>query len=366
MEWSGNSCTTEYTLFLYVGVVAEVSGGGRLRSMVFIQFKHGYQHIISMENLLEAWKEFVKGKKSRKDVLEFERNLIANIILLHKELLEKTYKHSPYEAFDISDPKPRNIHKASVRDRLLHHAIYRTLYPFFDRTFIAQSYSCRFGKGTHKAIQQFRAYMYKASKNNTKTVWVLKCDIRKFFASIDHQILIKIIKEYIPDENIIWLLSEIIGSFYSTDKGVGLPLGNLTSQLLVNVYMNKFDQFVKHNLKAKYYLRYADDFAVLSQDKKWLVETLQNMSGFLGNNLRLNLHPNKVSIRTLGSGNDFLGWMHFSDYRVLRTVTKKRMLKKILARGGREDTVQSYLGLLKHGNTGILKNKVKDMVSLLS
>lgn len=316
-----------------------------------------------MENLLEAWKEFIKGKKSRKDVLEFERNLMANVILLHKELADKTYKHSPYEAFNISDPKPRNIHKASVRDRLLHHAIYRTLYPFFDRTFIAQSYSCRFGKGTHKAIEQFKAYMYKVSKNNTKTVWVLKCDIRKFFASIDHPTLIKIIKEYIPDKDIIWLLSEIIGSFHSTDKGVGLPLGNLTSQLLVNVYMNKFDQFMKHKLKAKYYLRYADDFAIISRDKEWLIETLQDVSEFLWSNLKLKLHPNKVSIRTVGAGNDFLGWTHFSDYSVLRTVTKKRMFNKIRIKNGREKTVQSYLGLLKHGNAGILRDTIKDMVS---
>lgn len=343
--------------------MVKFSGGGRLWSVTYIQFGHAYQHIISMENLLEAWKEFIKGKKSRKDVLEFERNLMANIILLHKELTEKRYKHSPYEAFNISDPKPRNIHKAIVRDRLLHHAIYRMLYQFFDRTFIAQSYSCRFGKGTHKAIKQFRSYVCTASKNHTKTVLVLKCDIRKFFASIDHPTLIKIIKEYIPDKDIICLLSEIIGSFHSTDKGVGLPLGNLTSQLLVNVYMNKFDQFMKHKLKAKYYLRYADDFAILSHDKEWLIKTLQDISEFLWSNLKLKLHPSKVSIRTVGAGNDFLGWTHFSDYSVLRTVTKKRMFNKIRIKNGREETVQSYLGLLKHGNTGILRDRVKDMVS---
>src|ERR1035437_7066874 len=109
--------------------------------MARIQFSHTYNNIISVENLLEAWKEFQSGKKSRKDVQEFELRLMGNILSLHRDLSTKMYKHSPYEAFNISDPKPRNIHKATVRDRLLHHALYRTLYPFFDRTFISDSFS---------------------------------------------------------------------------------------------------------------------------------------------------------------------------------------------------------------------------------
>lgn len=330
--------------------------------MAHIQFIHAYQHIISIENLLEAWKEFLHGKKLRKDVQEFERNLMANIISLHNELVTKTYKHSPYEAFNISDPKPRNIHKAKVRDRLLHHAIYRMLYPFFDRTFIYQSYSCRPRKGTQKAIQRLQGYMYKATNNQTKTAWMLKCDIRKFFASIDHAILTRIIEEYIPDDDITWLMKEIIGSFPETGGGVGLPLGNLTSQLLVNIYMNRFDHFVKHKLKARYYVRYADDFVIVSKDREWLVVALSEISNFLWNNLRLKLHPYKISIRTIASGNDFLGWVHFSDHRILRTVTKRRMFKNIRLKQGDKDTVQSYLGLLKHGNARILKDKVKDIV----
>jgi retron-type reverse transcriptase len=223
-----------------------------------------------LENLLEAWREFVHGKRSRKDVLEFERNLMSNVISLHQDLATKTYCHNHYKAFNISDPKPRNIHKASVRDRLLHHVLYRTLYPFFERTFIVDSYSCRLGKGTHKAMKRFHAFAYQASKNHTKTVWVLKGDIRKFFASVDQTVLTEIITSYISDTDILWLISQIVGSFHSTRTKLGLPLGNLTSQLLVNVYMNRFDQFVKHQLKAQYYIRYADDFVILSQDKKWL------------------------------------------------------------------------------------------------
>src|SRR5690606_13680880 len=186
----------------------------------------------------------------------------------------KTYIHGGYQAFNISDPKPRNIHKASVRDRLLHHAIYRQLLFVFDKKFIHDSYSCRNFKGTHKALKRFTSFARKSSTNHTKTAWVLKCDIRKFFASIDHQILITILKKHLKDEDTVWLLNQIINSFYSTKKGVGLPLGNLTSQLLVNIYMNEFDQFMKHQLKAKYYIRYADDFVVLSSDKNYLENLL--------------------------------------------------------------------------------------------
>ncbi len=323
-----------------------------------IKFSHTYDDIISVENLLKAWKEFKRGKSKRKDVLEFERNLMDNILCLHRDLKDKKYKHGKYEAFNISDPKPRNIHKATVRDRLLHHAIYRKLYFFFDKKFIADSYSCRKRKGTHKAINKLRYFGRKESKNHTKTIWVLKCDVKKFFASIDHRILIEILKENIEDKDVVLLLSEIIQSFNSGKTNKGLPLGNLTSQLLVNIYMNRFDQFVKHKLKVKYYIRYADDFVILSQNKEYLKKILPKMKEFLQNKLKLELHPRKVSIQTFSSGVDYLGWVHFSTHRVLRTVTKKRMMKRIKETKGKKDTKQSYLGLLGHGDTYKLAEKI--------
>jgi RNA-directed DNA polymerase len=326
--------------------------------MARLQLDCTYEHIISLENLLAAWQEFIKGKRSRKDVQQFELRLMQNIFSLHRDLAAKTYKHSLYEAFNISDPKPRNIHKANVRDRLLHHALYRVLYPFFDRTFIATSYSCRKGKGSHKALERFRAFACKVSKNHTQTLWVLKCDVRKFFASVDHQTLIAILETRILDKDILWLLSEIIGSFHAGNEGVGLPLGNLTSQLLVNVYMNEFDQFVKHILKARHYIRYADDFVILSTDKTWLEETLRHIEHFLWDELRLRLHPDKVSIRTFASGIDFLGWVHFPNHRVLRPATKRKMFRTIRQKEGKEETVQSYLGLMRHGNTRKLEQQV--------
>ena len=310
-----------------------------------------FEDIISFENLCIAWQEFVRGKRQRKDAAEFSLNLADNLYVLHDDLKNKRYAHSPYQAFKINDPKPRDIHKATVRDRIVHRAIYRTLCPFFERVFIADSYSCRLSKGTHKALNRFRAFGYKVSRNDTHTCWVLKCDIRKFFANIDHKILLEILKSRISDENTVWLLQKVISSFSTPDKlGVGLPLGNLTSQLFVNIYMNEFDQFVKHRIGAKYYIRYADDFVVLSQDKKWLENVLLEMDKYLCGKLHLKLHPDKVFIKTLASGVDFLGWVHFPDHRVLRTTTKRRMMRKVFARPV-SSVINSYLGMLKHGNT---------------
>ena len=328
-------------------------GGGRRR----IVFSHSFEEIIGLDNLINAWKEFIRGKRKRKDVQEFQLNLMDNILSLHYDLVNNTYKHGEYQAFNINDPKPRNIHKATVRDRLLHHAIYRILYPFFDRAFISDSFSCRNNKGTHKAINRFREFGYKVSKNNTVTCWILKCDIKKFFANIDQSVLLDILKYYISEPKVVWLLKEIIISFYSGSLGKGLPLGNLTSQLFVNIYMNEFDQFAKHKLKARYYLRYADDFVVLSRSKQKLEETLKLIEEFLKNSLNLGLHPNKIFVKTLDSGVDFLGWVNFHNHRVLRTTTKRRMFKRLETRQSPE-TLNSYLGLLKHGNTRKIRDEV--------
>ena len=321
-----------------------------------INFTHDYNYIISLENLLGAWREFLRGKRSRKDVQSFSLRLIENIYDLHSDLLNNQYYHGRYEAFRINDPKPRNIHKSQVRDRLLHHAVYRQLYPFFDRIFITDSFSCRINKATYKAIKKFRKFYLKESLNDTRTCWVLKCDIRKFFENINHQVILDILGQYIFDQRVINLLKNIIYSF-SSAPGRGLPLGNLTSQLLVNIYMNEFDQYVKHKLKAKYYIRYADDFVVLSHDKSLLEELLPKIGDYLKEELKLDLHPDKISIKTIFSGVDFLGWVHFPDHRILRSATKNRMIRNLEVNKSRE-TKASYLGLLKHGNTYNIKKKL--------
>jgi len=318
-----------------------------------------YDSIISLDNLLIAWQEFLCGKRNKKDTQEFGRHLMKNIISLHKDLKERAYIHGRYEGFKLSDPKPRDIHKSSVRDRLLHHAIYRILYPYFDKRFIHDSFSCRLGKGTHKANERFKYFTRKVSKNNTRICWILKCDIRKFFANIDHEILMQILDKHIVDRDTVWLLGRVIESFNTKGRDdVGLPLGNLTSQLLVNIYMNEFDQFVKHQLKELYYIRYADDFVFMSDSKSNLEELKLKISTFLENNLKLSLHPDKLFIKTLSSGLDFLGWVHFPKHKVIRTATKKRMFRSLVKKAGKREIVQSYLGLLKHGNTEKIKQKL--------
>lgn len=332
-----------------------------------------FDDITSVENLLCAWREFLRGKRGKRDAQEFGLHLMDNVFSLRRDLVTKTYRHGGYEAFNISDPKPRNIHKATVRDRLLHHAIYRILAPHFNTRFIHDSYSCRLGKGTHKALRRFEQFSRKVSENNTKTCWVLRCDIKKFFASVDHVILFNILEKHIEDKGILWLLERIIESFsveatprelgrrrlgvLSRVSGVGLPLGNLTSQLLVNIYMYEFDFWMKQTIHMKHYIRYADDFVVFSQDREYLAELLPKIAVFIDENLKLTLHPDKVFLKTLASGVDFLGWAHFPDHRVLRTTTKRRMLKRVTDNPTSE-TVQSYIGLLSWGNAERLKQEI--------
>ena len=328
--------------------------------MSHIKYIYTYDDIISVENLLKGWKKFVHGKRNRKDVNYFATHLMDNLFELHYDLKYKIYRHQSYEAFTISDPKLRNIHKASVRDRLVHHVFYNAITSYFDRTFISDSYSCRPQKGVHRAINKFRSYEYIVSRNNTKTCWVLKCDIKKFFASIDHKVLIGILNNDISND-ILLLLKEIIKSFDSGVIGKGLPLGNLTSQLLVNIYMNEFDQYIKHTLRIKYYIRYADDFVILDNDKRYLLKILPKINHFLSQHLLLQLHPNKVFIKTISSGLDFLGWIHFPNHRILRTSTKRRMFRNLKG-NPKLETIASYMGMLKYGNTKKIFNRIVDMV----
>ena len=327
--------------------------GGGLSGKAIVHMD-AFEKIISPENLFLAWHEFKRGKRKKKDVQQFEFSLEDNLFQLHFELQNKTYQHSQYTAFNVYDPKLRRIHKANVKDRVLHHAIFRILYPLFDQHFIFDSYSCRTKKGTHRAVNCLEEFANKLSQNNCKNIFALKCDIKKFFDSIDQKILLELIKTKIKDENSIWLIEGIIGSF---EKGI--PLGNVTSQLFANVYLNELDQLVKHNLKEKYYLRYCDDFIILAESKNHLENLIGKLDDFLQSELKLNLHPNKIIIKKYRQGIDFLGYVIFPHHRILRTKTKKRILKKM--RKKKEDlqnkvisekkfkqSLQSYFGLLKH------------------
>ena len=321
------------------------SGGGTTSRGV-----HTYDSIISLGNIVHAWQTFSRDKKKNTDVRMFQIHLMDKLYELRSDLKNNVYKHGSYTHFKIDDPKPRDIHKSSVRDRVVHHLLYTALYPYFDRKFIYDSYSCRLGKGTHRALDRFTQFVGKVSRNHTQTCWVLKCDIRKFFASIDHEILKDILSKHIEDKQLRILLENIVDSFHTVSKPTtGLPLGNLTSQLLVNVYMNEFDQYVKHILKVKYYIRYADDFVIVSEDRSYVENLVPVLAEFLEQKLKLTLHPDKLFIKTVASGVDFLGWVHFPKYRVLRGATKRRMLRNI-GKDSKKETISSYRGMLSHGN----------------
>ena len=335
-------------------------------------FSHLYEQVISLENLFQAWSEFKKGKRKKIDVGYFERYLEDNIFKLHQSLANKTYQHAAYTGFYIRDPKTRHIHKAFVKDRIVHHAMFKVLNPIFEATFIPDSYSCREGFGTHKGFKRLVSYSRKVSKNYTRDCWALKCDVKRFFDSLDHNILLLILETKINDPEMMWLLKEIVES-YQTSPGKGVPIGNLTSQLFANIYLNELDQFVKHDLKVKYYLRYADDFVLLGRNKEALVTLVDKLGTFLNQELKLNLHPNKVFLRKLSWGIDFVGYVALPNYQVLRTKTKRRILRKVkekiksyksenMDRSSLSQSIQSYLGILKHANTYRFERDLKNKI----
>lgn len=318
------------------------------------------------------------GKKNRKDVVEFESNLQNNLLKIYQGLNDKTYKPGSYTQFYVRDPKIRLIHKATAADRIVHHIVSRELDLVFEPTFIAHSFSCRKNKGTHKGVIALQKMALKVSKNNSRVCWALKCDVKKFFASVNHKILFEILSRKIKDKDFIDLLWKIIDSFYSdrtvdhTDKK-GIPIGNLTSQFFSNIYLNELDQFVKHELRVRYYIRYADDFVFLSHDKNYLENLIPQAKEFLNDQLGLELHPQKIIFSKFRSGIDFLGYIVFPHYILPRTKTKRRLLKKIKAQVEEfklhkisEDrlnqTIQSYLGFLGHAHSYKFRQHLQNLI----
>lgn len=315
-----------------------------------------FLRIISLHNLLLAWERFRTGKRRRKDVQLCERFLEDNLFELHDELKSGMYLHSKYEPFTIHDPKQRTIHKAIVKDRVVHQAIVNVIEPIFERRFIYDSYSCRVGKGTHAAVKRLRLFLRKASLNNTKTVYALKCDIQKFFASVDHQILYQLLEKQISCSKVRALLQNIIESF-SVTAGMGIPLGNLTSQLFANVYLHELDWFVKQKLGTEYYLRYCDDFVLLADSPEESKNLTNEIDGFLKSRLRMNLHPNKVHIRTWNQGVDFLGYVSLPHATILRPDTARRALRRATS-----NNLSSHLGLCQHANAFHIQRSLRNKV----
>lgn len=322
-----------------------------------------FEEMFSVENLLKAFFEFRKGKRNKGDVAFFTTSLFTNISSLHKDIMEERYRHGKYYNFKINDPKPRDIHKASVRDRIIHHTVTLSLRDYFEDFYIHDSYSCRKGKGTLRALNRFENFSRKISANYTQDGYVLKCDIKKCFTSIDHNLLKKILRRHILCRRTMMIIESIIDSFSTNGSEKGLPLGNLTSQVFINIYMNELDQYVKRDLKIKYYIRYSDDFVFFSDNKTELKSLLPQIDKFLNEELRISLHPKKILIKSIYSGIDFLGWVHFPEYRILRTKTKRRMLKR-LKRDKRTEVKSSYIGLMSQGDSYKLSKSILEDIAL--
>jgi len=296
-----------------------------LRPIVMITFNNLYPKLYSLSNLILAWKKARKHKTKKDYVIEFERNLKENILNLRKELEQQTYQPELLKTFILRDPKTRKISKSAFRDRIVHHALFHIIEPIFDKIFIYDSCANRVGKGNLFALKRFDRFKRKVSKNNTRNCFVLKADIRHYFQEVNHKVLLSILRKKIIDEKVIWLIKKIITNHY--DKK-GMPLGNLTSQFFANAYLNELDYFIKHNLGAKYYIRYVDDFVLLHNSKEQLETWKIEIDNFLEEELKLGLHPDKSKVIPLSRGIDFVGFRNFYYYKFLR----KRNIKKILVK----------------------------------
>jgi retron-type reverse transcriptase len=341
--------------------------------------RYGYlwQRIIAFDNILLATKKAQRSKRFRPNVLEFNYSLEIEIITLQKELETKNYQPSPYKVFQIIDPKPREISAATYRDRIVHHALCNIITPIFEQSFIPNSYANRQGFGTHKALKQFIKFAYSSQ-------YILQCDIKKYFASIDHQILKDIIRQKIKCPDTLWLVDLIIDhsnpqqpvfDYFPNDDLLtplshrkGLPLGNLTSQFFANIYLSQFDHFAQDNLKAKKYLRYVDDFAIFSNDLVYLKFVKQEIHNYLAN-LRLVLHPNKTQIFPVKYGANFVGFRVLPDRISVISRNVRRIRKRIKCsikqlKSGKIDiqqlsqSIQSWKGHLQHGDTWRLQQQL--------
>ncbi len=322
-------------------------------------YKHLFEKITSFENLLRAAKQAQKGKKMKHNVSEFNFGLEGEILKLQDELRTQAYRPGQYKHFYVKDPKRRLISAAPYRDRVLHHAFCNVIEPLFDRTFIYDSYACRIGKGTHKAINRCQRFV-KASK------YVLQCDIKKYFPSIDYKILLSIITRKIRDKKVIWLAELIINSMANK---TGIPIGNLTSQFFANLYLNELDYFVKFVLVEKHYLRYMDDFLIFGNDKKHLHKVKEEIAQFLGSALKLNLHPEKTTVLPVNLGVDFCGFRIFKYFRKLRKSNLalfKRRTKKMQRDFSKwkitlkevSDSIKAWIAHASWGDTYRLREKV--------
>ncbi len=335
-------------------------------------YKHLYSKIHTFGNLERAYRQARKGKRDKEQVARFEFNAEEELVRLQDDLASQTYQPGPYRHFYITEPKSRKISAAPFRDRVVHHALCQIIEPIFERRFIFDSYACRVGKGTHRALdraQEFaRQYRY-----------ALKCDIRQCFPSIDHQILRGLLAHVIADKDTLWLIDQILNSgagvladaytmqwfpgddLFAAVRPRGLPIGNLTSQFWANVYLNELDQFVKRELPCHAYVRYVDDFVLFADDKTTLHNCKRVIDEFLSG-LRLTMHERKSVVFPTQIGFDFLGFYVYPFNRRLRRSNVRAFMRRFhrlqhqYADGAIEfDTLdrstRAWIAHAAHGNT---------------
>lgn len=306
--------------------------------------------------MFSAWNIFRRGKTRKKDIMDFEMHLEDSIFALHKEVKSDTYKHSGYKYFQIFDNKKRDIYKAEVKDRIIHQIIYDHLLSLFSSAFIADSYASRKNKGQYRAVDTFR-YFLRLTHGERKDCYVLKCDVKKYFDSVDQTILIDLIKEKVSCEKTLKVIREILSTYHSSvGFQKGIPLGNITSQIFANIYLNTLDQYVKKELSCRFYVRYNDDFVIVFQNNKNIVNTKDKIILFVKEKLFLDIPIAKTSIRKISWGVDFLGFVILPKAKLLRDKTKNKIYTNI-----NRKNVHSYLAILKRCNSRNLKTKILSM-----
>lgn len=336
-----------------------------------------WHQITDFENLLQASRQAQRGKRFRDNVLNFNYNLEQELAQLKTELETKTYQPGAYKTFEIVEPKRRMISAAPYRDRVVHHALCNIIVPIFERTFINDSYANRVGFGTHRALKEF-TQLARSSR------YILQCDIRKYFPSIDHEILKTLLRRKLKCQETLWLLDTIIDNsneqesildYFPNDnlltplqRRKGLPIGNLASQFFANVYLNGFDHFVKEQLKVGKYVRYVDDFALFSDNWDFLTKVRIAIEDYLAE-LRLKIHPVKSQLFETRKGATFLGFRILPDRIRVRTENLRRARRRLrqmqrnYAQGKMElpeisQSIQSWVAHLEHGDTWQLRQQI--------
>ena len=346
--------------------------------------KHVFEQVTDYDNLYKAYLNARLCKRYRYEVLRFSAHLEDYLHLLQEQLVNGTYKLGRYREFYIYEPKQRLIMAQPFKDRVVQWAIYQVLHPLFVKGYISDSYACIQGRGTHSAVERLRYWLQQVNRREEK-YYYLKLDISKYFYRIDHEVLFSILQRRIKDKKMLDLLNIIINS-EETNFGLppgkspgevrkservsnkGMPVGNLSSQMFANLYLNELVQYCKRELKIHFYVRYMDDVIILSDSKAQLNEWKREINNFLQTRLRLDLN-NKTCIRTITLGIEFCGYKVWPTHVKLRKSTALKMKRKLkrlqkqYARGEVSDkratqTVNSYMGILKHCDSYQLRRKI--------